>query len=118
MSDVIDIRSARGKKPPKDATTTLTVKKSRHNRFSCRHGHLVVDEETRTIVCTSCKAVLDPFLLFCEMAEGHRHVAGWRANLSRLRCELDDLNRQIRNAKARLKRAQRKNPRPDGRGST
>ena len=110
MTDVIDIKSAR---------PGLSLSPTRHKRFGdCRHGHVVVDEHTRSVYCSYCKAQFEAFEILLDMANGVRRVESWRKELSDVRNQLKDLNRQIKNAKDRLKRAaaKQKAPTQAGRG--
>lgn len=105
MSDIIDFETARlglnADQPP------FKVKRSGH----CSHPTKVVDSDRRTVTCDQCKAQLDPLDALARLAREWSNYAYRLAELkkdaNKAAVELDDIKRKIRNAKARLRRAEK-----------
>lgn len=84
-------------------------------RHECRHiWEVEVDARERIITCKRCKERLDPFDVVLMLSSYEARLWG---NLSFVRnaCvraheELEDLKRQIRNAKARIRRISTREP--------
>lgn len=78
----------------------------------CKHMKVLVDEQSRMIECRSCNAVIDPFDFLWRWANKrlrfHRTVAHLSDERKELTKMIDELKRQERNAKGRLKRAEGK----------
>ncbi len=77
----------------------------------CRHraGYLV-DDASGIVSCRKCKDQVEPFVALSRIA---KEASRWRqqeislqAEVRRLRCVVDDLKREERNARAHLKRAE------------
>lgn len=75
----------------------------------CRHLRVKLDERTRKVLCAECDAERDPFDALLVLADNLDRYKHWRARYKRERtaaaAELEDLKRQVRNAKAQLRRA-------------
>lgn len=75
---------------------------------TCRHKFLWADEKLRALQCKNCKQVIDPFDFLWRWARGEEIVISQVAELERKRkqlyAEIEELKRQERNAKARLRR--------------
>jgi hypothetical protein len=82
--------------------------KGRGVRRPCQHKRVQLDVEARTASCAECGAVRDPFDALVALAGRLENYKGWgeryRAEAQRAADELEDLKRQVRNAKAQLKR--------------
>jgi hypothetical protein len=83
----------------------------RNNREWCEEGcrRVYVVEKTRMLECQHCKRTIDPFDFIMRKAreadQCFRSLTGLDADIRKKTAELSDLNRDIANAKARLKRA-------------
>lgn len=79
-----------------------------------RHKNIVVDEKTRTITCTECGYVIDPFDYLLEWArEGDRRLQALNAIRVRQRvaeAECALLETRLKNARASLRRAGQSQP--------
>lgn len=75
---------------------------------SCKHPRLGVDAKTRGVSCQDCDAVVDPVDALLKLAERWDRYRGsilsHRKEIGRLQKQLDDLKRQVKNAKAQLRR--------------
>lgn len=78
----------------------------------CFHKQVTVDEQARKVHCARCGDEMDPFRALLDFAQRMQLEGGW---LKRLRTEkrsvatrVEELKREERNAKARLKRAHAK----------
>lgn len=75
----------------------------------CRHPALYVVQESRHLECQLCGTIVDPFDFLFRWACRDYHLEITRKRLERqcraLTVELEDLKRQERNIKARIKRA-------------
>lgn len=81
----------------------------RPRRSSCRHSHLEVDASIRKVFCVDCEEEVDPIDALNTLAyECDRYVHS-RDRLEReakqASVTLEDLKRQVRNAKAQLRRS-------------
>jgi hypothetical protein len=83
----------------------------RFERRLCRCKKLIIDDHERALYCASCGRHFDPFdHIMARVRESaamvpelsHRKREG-----KKLRDELDDLKRKIRNAKAQLRRVEK-----------
>lgn len=99
MSNVIDLKRAK---------FTRFEKRDKPLRRICRHYDLVVEEHTRTVSCDRCNAVLDPFAILKDMADGQREVENTARMLRKIRDEMAELKKEERNLKARIRRHQSK----------
>lgn len=74
----------------------------------CKHV-LMVNEENRTITCTNCGVVVDPFNYILERAINAEHIVTeietLYARVKELRSNVANLEREEKNAKARLRSA-------------
>lgn len=75
----------------------------------CKHGAVIVEEAERVLRCTQCGIVLDPFEYILACAYNGEMVVTEIAKLHERRDELREavanLEREERNAKARLRSA-------------
>lgn len=71
----------------------------------CRHPHITIYRNTAVVECRDCKAWLDPVKVLEEYADNERALEYSRREVRRLREQLDELKREERNIKARIKRA-------------
>lgn len=93
-----------------EAKKGLTIKK---NENYCSHSATVlVDEQNRTLECEQCGQILDPFSYMMGIARGNDHAFDRRSKLQKgireLSEKVEELKRQERNTKARLRRAKSK----------
>lgn len=93
-------------KPPAEPLQIVRIERRRGEY--CGHRETLVCEEERTVECKRCGAKLDPIAVLLMLANNAdryafatRHA---RNESNRLHAELEDLKRQIRNAKATLRR--------------
>lgn len=96
MSDVIDFMPG------------AEVTPKRREKF-CRHRHVIAVEKTRMLECDHCGATIDPFDFIWDWANERVRFRYQNRELQ-LQCKetqkrLDDLKRQERNIRARIKRA-------------
>lgn len=75
----------------------------------CPHPRTFVDESRRSFYCDVCKSELDPFDYILECANKARHVVTeikqLRHRADELRTSVANLEREEKNAKARLRAA-------------
>lgn len=80
-------------------------------RPHCIHRCVLVDEHSRTMKCKQCGASINPFDHCVRFAREWEVLGRTVKNLSAKKVvllkDLDDLDRQIRNAKARVRRAKK-----------
>jgi hypothetical protein len=78
----------------------------------CRHPAINVDERERTIRCRQCESLVDPFDWILGQVRSACRDLGWIKHLKtergQLHAELADIKRQVKNAKAALRRARKK----------
>lgn len=83
-----------------------------YGRGHCLHDRTTVYENARELVCRDCGAVLDPVDFLVRLARVRAHevsrVQRLRAEERRLLERVDDLKREERNAKGRLRTAERR----------
>lgn len=86
----------------------LTRKARDHHKF-CGHLTFELDDHARRIYCGGCGVEVDPIDVLTKLA---RVPDKWRAQRDRAKreaeratAELADIKRQVRNAKAQLRRA-------------
>lgn len=86
------------------ATHRVTLKRSGW----CRHKPCTIDSDRRKITCNACEAQLDPFDVLLAVARDLDQYKASRAmyekDAKRAFNRLEELKRQERNAKARLRR--------------
>lgn len=95
-----------------DAKKGLTVKQD-PDKYKCQHKKsVIVDEKEREVYCEDCGKQFDAFEYMLRIARGNDSAWDTRAKLEKEARELaekvEELKRQERNTKARLKRAQEK----------
>jgi hypothetical protein len=77
----------------------------------CRHSRVYVDEHRRAVECQDCEAPLDPLWVLTQYAYRERrfHFAlqTLRQKKRELQKEIEELKREERNAKQRLRRARK-----------
>lgn len=78
--------------------------------ISCGHPHLLIDEDTLDIECGECHERIDARLFVLEWARRERQLEWAREKLEAIRNEHAELERLVRNLKARLRRARDKAP--------
>lgn len=96
-------------RPGADAALEIQLKSKEASKCYRQHKNITVDAETRSVVCTHCGFVVDPFDYLLEWArEGERRMDGLKGIEHKRRvmqAEHDDLQRMIVNLRAQLKRA-------------
>jgi len=99
MSDIITV----------DFTGERPALESKRSGSYCRHAQVVVDDATRSVKCKACGRPLDAWRVLWREATNQTNLFGrlqdLKARIARATDELTEINRQLRNAKARLKRA-------------
>lgn len=84
-----------------------TVKRRRHHK--CKHGYTEIDEVLRRVTCRTCDEVLDPVQVLLDLAVDWERVATTLATarraIERKHKQLENVDRELTNAKARLRRA-------------
>lgn len=98
--DIIDIEAARKRLADLDIRTRGT---HRH----CAHWHISVYEDSRTVECRDCETVIDPVDVILRFARKEMSLRQFE-DRSEQRARIDALEKQERNAKERLRKAQRK----------
>ena len=77
--------------------------------YRCSHNRVEVCEQLRRVTCQDCDEQLDPVEVIIYWARNwatyERAVDRYKCQIERLRTDLEELHRQERNVKARLKRA-------------
>ena len=72
--------------------------------ISCGHRSLEIDEETLDIECVDCKTQIDARLLVLDWARRERQLDWSHEKVAQARLEFVELERQVRNLKAQLRR--------------
>ena len=86
------------------------------DRRRCPHLRTgrTVHAESRVVVCRRCGAQMEPIDVLLEIADSNASLVAWRKSLRKegdaLVERIETLKRDERNAKARLARAERKEP--------
>lgn len=99
-SDIIDIEAARKRLADLDVRT-------RGKRRHCPHSSIAVYEDSRTVECRECETVIDPVDVILRFARKEMALRQWE-DRSEQRARIAELERQEKNVKARLRKAQRK----------
>lgn len=75
----------------------------------CIHNYVILDEKTRMLECGDCGQIIEVYDYMHEWAMGDRRLSLTRKSLRRdikkLSAELEDLKREEKNIKARIRRA-------------
>ncbi|HIG9583326.1 TPA: hypothetical protein ACYEKW_004865 [Escherichia coli] len=86
----------------------ITDRKSGEQEY-CRHLHTKISEVNRTIICNRCGLVLDPFEFILDRARNGENIVSEIKSLyakrEALRESVAKLEREEKNAKARLRAA-------------
>ncbi|MFH1865936.1 MAG: hypothetical protein ABIK85_08635 [Candidatus Eisenbacteria bacterium] len=72
----------------------------------CRHLPCEIDENARTVTCTLCGAVLDPFAVLVQIAVGQRTVRNYEREAAALVEKINGLKAEVKRAKAAKRRAE------------
>ena len=80
---------------------SITKKETPH----CFHRRAELDEQTRTLECAECGAILDPFQFVLVMALEERSV---QMNVARLKKELAELSKEYDSLKKQVTYMKRK----------
>lgn len=92
------------------ALDVLPVRVDRGTKLRCQHERSTVNEADRTVTCRDCDAVLDPIHVLARLAGNREYLVNHGRMLRReatyLQTRVDDLERQEKNLKARLRRAE------------
>ena len=98
--------------PKRDEATLLNITvgdKKTYDEQRCKHLSIEVSEKERTVHCTRCGCAVDPFDHILQCATNGERVVTEIAQLHRRRDELREsianLEREEKNAKARLRAA-------------
>lgn len=79
----------------------------------CSHKQTYVDEYQRIVTCQKCDAKLDPFEVLLSLAHEytryHETIEKYEKIIKELEEKYKELLRQERNAKARIRRLNKKN---------
>jgi hypothetical protein len=100
-----------------DAAKDLEIRqRNQQNKYDCPglHRSIEVDSVTRTVTCTACGFVVDPFDYLLHWArDGERRMQGLKTIQIKTKicqAEYDDLTRKIKNLRQQLKRAGQPQP--------
>lgn len=85
---------------------SLSVKD--RNIPTCLHGRVWVDEEARKVTCRDCERQLDPISVLLSFARKERNFQYTKESISSLRLEIDELKKEERRIKARIRTAKKK----------
>lgn len=100
----VDFRREPGESP------ILVVNEGRR----CKHGHLLLDCETRTVACRDCDAAVDAFDGLSALIENWKTWRYWlvlaKKEKARLESESAAMKVENKNARARLERARKRLP--------
>jgi hypothetical protein len=88
-----------------EAKHTLTIKQG---EGICFHRGVVLSEQMRTVECSGCGAVLDPFAVLLEYAKQERQLGWSRKALQKTKEEMAELKKEERRIKQRIARAKKK----------
>jgi len=110
-------------KPAELPEQTLTVEKPPQGKpFYCQHGALRIDPHERSVACTHCGQVLDPFDYLLSNAvtinrawQDHSFV---KRELGDLQDRISDLKKEEKRLKAQIKRTTEKIAIVDVRGKS
>ncbi|EJC7863893.1 hypothetical protein M0P80_003035 [Escherichia coli] len=98
--------------PDAEAQKLLNVvisERKNDRQKQCRHARITVSEISRTLTCSLCGTVLDPFELILERARNAENIVHEIKRLYKkreaLRESVAGLEREEKNAKARLRSA-------------
>lgn len=86
----------------------ITDKKSTGQKY-CKHNQTQISEANRTLICRQCGSMLDPFEVILDRARNGENIVSEIKSLYAKRDELRqavaNLEREEKNAKARLRAA-------------
>lgn len=92
---------------PDKERPAFTTKRRRDYR--CGHRYKAIDEVLRSVTCRDCEIDIDPLDALLDVARAwewlQNNSKDIKAKNARARSELDRVDRELRNAKARLRRA-------------
>lgn len=95
-----------------DAGPPLCVVNPSAAARACRHRRVELDGQARKVLCSECGAERDPFDALLVIADNLDRYKDWGARYKReataAAAELEDLKRQVQNAKAQLRRTEGK----------
>lgn len=87
---------------------SITDRKSTGQKY-CKHSQTKISEVNRTLICLQCGSMLDPFDLILERARNAENIVfeikRLYARCEELRESVASLEREEKNAKARLRSA-------------
>ena len=99
-------------KKPDDEQVGLTIKPRPHQAIICRHLRSEIDQYTRMITCKNCGITIEPYDWIMTIGKQWETLNTKKADLAyankQASKELDELRRQIKNAKAQLRRLESK----------
>lgn len=109
--EIVDLDNVVAINPDSEKELEITRKRISERFMKCSgiHGQILVDSKTRTIQCSKCGFVIDPFEYIDQWArEGESRMDGLegikvRTRIARM--EYEDLQRKIKNARSVLKRS-------------
>lgn len=88
----------------------LPVRSDRKSLGDCHHDRTTVNEAARTVTCRDCGVAVDPIRTLARLAHNREFLVRQgmmlRSEATHLQKRVDDLNRQEKNTKARLRRAE------------
>jgi len=100
MSDETNIIQFKGRK--------LGTKNEHSKEYRCHHQKLLADKDFKVLECESCGFIYTPWEYVWKLATNEErifmHIKHAKEEKNRLDGDLVDLKRQIRNAKAQLRR--------------
>lgn len=103
------IKLVRPEPNEKDLLNVQVENEKTYQQKRCPHSHTVVNEPRRSFYCEVCESELDPFEYILDCAKKARNVVTeimqLRQRAAELRTSVANLEREEKNAKARLRAA-------------
>jgi len=94
--------------PGRDRPEQPWLRREYHKREKCHHLQVVVSAEDRRCYCGECDVELDPIAVLLELAHKERNLYYSRKEVRRYEGQVQELKREERRVKARLRRAQKR----------
>lgn len=92
-------------RPDFSAKHTLSVKRGGRR---CSHRGVTVDESARTVECSACNAMLDPFAVILMYANRERNFAWEKSDKKKRRELIEELKKEERRIKQRISSAKKR----------
>lgn len=109
---IIDFTAAK-----KHKNSPYLLKKDEGIPLYCRHDKIIIDDHARILNCQQCGKVVEPYEYVLALANKENRLLASLAQLKQEQQELmatrEKLKNDVRNAKARLKAAHKRDAMPD-----